>query len=178
MYTKGMKVREETVNGNAIKSVEDFIQFLNSSDRFNHYVGILSPFTPGIKECINDILYTHFQPGSLQNNFFFSHTVNWCEMSWAVMSVLNNYENIVKKTANDCGLEARKGVFIVHTNKGKLSFLDYNEKMFVLDIPNNHIINRNEPWIEQILKDAEDRTVEKIVKSYKPPTVNTEKFLA
>lgn len=159
----GLLKKEKYVE-TASKPYEEFNELLKN-ERFIHYVGRTDPFTPGIRECIINVQYMHFRPENQRSVLFFTHTVRWAGRVWIIMSVPIEYKDEVEKIAKECGLEFMTGVPALVAN-GKLeTFLTDNGRVFFLNNVPDHPIYRGDPLLEKMLRDAEHKTIDIIMRS-------------
>jgi hypothetical protein len=157
-------ISREVYEAIASKPYEKFEDFLKN-ERFIHYMGMTSPFKPGIRECVLNIKYTHYRKENPRSALFFMHTACWANRDWIIMSVPIEDKNVVEKVAKNCGLEAILGVPKWNVG-GKLEpfFVD-NGRIFVLDNTPDHPIRRGDPLIKQVIMDAEREAIDRIMRS-------------
>ena len=143
----------------------DGFEELLKNERFIHYVGVAKPYTPGIRECMLSVQYKYFNPQSQQSELFFMHTVHWAKKVWIVMSILAEYRDAVEKIVTGCGLKSMNGVPMSIVEDGWETLFYNSGRIFVLDNMPDHPIYRGDPLIEKILKEAEHKTIDKIIRS-------------
>jgi len=143
---------------------EEFNDLLNNK-RFIQYVGLEEPYTPGIRECMLTVKHKHFNPQSQQSALFFMHTIRWAKKIWTVMSVPAECRDAVEKIAAECGLESTRGVPMQIKGDRWETFLPFTGRTFVFDNTPDHLIFRRDPFIEEILKNAEQMAIDKIIRT-------------
>lgn len=165
MRLKGLLKKEIDTNTRAIGMMQEEFNGLLNNERFIHYVGMTKPFTPGVRECMFTVQYTHFNPQSQQSALFFMHTIRWAGRIWITMSIPVEYMDAVEKIVAGCGLESIKGVPMLVVEERLETFLSDTGRIFVLDNPPDHPIYRDDPLVEETLKEFERKAIDKIIRS-------------
>jgi len=159
------KIVKKKMYAEKIKKPQGELEELLENERFIHYVGMTTPFVPGIRECLNAVQYTHFRPENQRSVLFFTHTFRYAGKAFIIMSVPIEDKDAVEKIVKECSLEITKGVPAICTKKGWIMLLLDNGRMFFLDNALDHPIYRDDPLIEQALRKAERKTIDKITRS-------------
>ena len=63
------------------ESDSDLSAFMNNRE-FIHYAGMLVPARPGFGECIEQLEYSYFQPGTPRNDLFHLRVIPWEDILW------------------------------------------------------------------------------------------------
>lgn len=149
-------------NGVLIPEDEKQFQEFLKSDRFIHYVGMLSPPRPGVQECFAVLEYSFYNPSSNRNEFFIMKIVEWSDIVWAIVSIPIEEKKLMEKVANECGLRIADGVPTMISCDGIEKFPAQNERVFTLENKPGHLVYLNREAVTRKILEAEKETIERI----------------
>jgi len=86
------------------------LQRLEKSGEYIHYLGLINPRKPGVRILCLSVEYQYFPPGTPKNNDYFYTMLTWEGMVWSVLSLMPEFDGIVKKKAGEHGLQVVDGV--------------------------------------------------------------------
>lgn len=140
----------------------DINELLNRRDLV-HYIGMVNPPRPGIRECFTTLEYIHFPPGTALNDEFQLAVVEWNDIGWIIVSIPLTKASLMETVARQCGLRVADGIPMMVTGEGFERFPFTNGNTYVLENQSGHPIYRNDPIVNKQLHNAEMETVERII---------------
>jgi hypothetical protein len=132
------------------ETMEDLLRFIKNPE-FVHFVGIWCPPWPGFRLCVIRLELTHFPPGSEKGKDFWLRIFEWGNFLWAIVSIPQKKENLMKNIAKECGVKIVKRKIHTLTPSGVEEFpLNNHYNVFLLENPSLYRITPE--GIERLLK--------------------------
>ena len=149
------------------KTKADIQEFINGLKDYNHYIGMIAPYRPGVKLCINRIEYELYTPDTPANDLLHLHILNWADGLWALLSVPKDSQAEIDTIAEECGVKAKRNHPCSISSKGFESFPVTAENLFCFEnTPGHPVYTNNQKIIEAIQVQEQERTSEIIDKHY------------
>lgn len=92
-----------------IETDEEVAKFFKNPN-FIHFIGMFSPLRPGVILCATKLEHYFYPPDGEINEDFMIRLWKWEEIIWMIMSVPKNDYDLVRRTAQECGLSIKHGV--------------------------------------------------------------------
>ena len=137
-------------------------EFINNSESFIHYIGMMIPHRPGVKECITALENRYYKPGTDRNELFIMRIIKFCNILWCIISIPIHEKQLMEEVVKECGLRIADGVPTMIGDGGMVKFPVDNKRVFTLENEKDHPVYRNDPVVNNALLEQERDSISKI----------------
>ncbi|NTW13785.1 MAG: hypothetical protein HGA31_02010 [Candidatus Moranbacteria bacterium] len=130
------------------ETAEELREFMKD-ESFVHYVGMISPPRPGVRELLEFVEHEYYKPDTRRNDLFLMRIIRWEDIVWALISIPIKERSYVEKAVRSFGLRIANGVPTMLSG-GKAERFPYeNERTFTFENVSGHPVYRNNPLEEK-----------------------------
>lgn len=132
-FKKGNRMSITKDDGTLAEESENDLKTFMNDPYFIHYVGMLIPPRPGFDDCVQQLEFSYFKPGTKRNDLFHLRVISWEDIVWGVVSIPISEKRLMETVAAACRLRVANGVPCVISADGFKSFPFENSRMFTLE---------------------------------------------
>lgn len=147
--------------------LDDFLR----DERFIHYLTPPFPYCKaGVSECVTLIKQRYFAPGTLRSEVFFESPIYLGKEEWVIISLPAEDKNLMKDMAKECGLVIVDAIPTI-IKEDEWKFPVNKERLFAFENAPNHPIWHADPMLKEVLLNAENETIIRILGEYNQLTL-------
>ncbi len=119
-------------NGEPIEESAEASEAFFKREEFIHFICMLNPPRPGIRECIQLLEHTHYAMGTPANSHLWFRVLLWEDLTWGIVSIPFTDREYMESVAALCGLRISNSIPVMVNAKGMAPFPIHDLRTFML----------------------------------------------
>lgn len=156
----GIVEDEGILIGETDEELKNFMQ----NESFIHYVSHAS--RPGIGECLTLLEFRDYKPGTPRNDLFIMRIIEWEGLTYIAVSIPIDEKHLMEKAVEETDLKIADGVPTMMGGGEVNHFPMCNKRVFTLENTSGHPVYRNDPEVNDALRESESESMARIRKIF------------